>query len=254
MPKVLRDDDIVRVDDELYLVSGSNTNWVIIKDGDSCTLIDTGYPGDHDALLTSLDAVGLAPESVAAILVTHAHNDHIGSAERLRVTHGTPVLMHEDEIPHARRDFLDQVSIGQVLAQAWRPGVLPWALHALRAGGTTPVPVHGPRPFPTQGALDLPGAPVPVHTPGHTKGHCAYHLPGSGILVSGDALVTAHPTSRATGPQLLPDMFHTDRARALDALAVIEGVDADVVVPGHGPLHRGSAKEAAAAARGRAEG
>ncbi|MGW0301344.1 MBL fold metallo-hydrolase [Streptomyces anthocyanicus] len=252
MHKVLPD-DIVRVDDDIYSVSGSNTNWVIIKDGDSCTLIDTGYPADHTTLLASLDAVGLAPAAVAAILVTHAHNDHIGSAERLRVGHGTPVLMHEDEVPHARRDYLDQVSVGQVLAQAWRPGVLPWAVHALRAGGTTPVPVHGPRPFPTPGALDLPGTPVPVHTPGHTKGHCAYLLPASGILVSGDALVTAHPTSRLAGPQLLPDMFHTDRARALASLAVIEGVDADVVVPGHGPLHRGSAKDAAATAREHAE-
>ncbi|MFJ6073989.1 MBL fold metallo-hydrolase [Streptomyces sp. NPDC093065] len=245
-------DDLVHVGDEVYAVSGSNTNWVIVKDGASCTLIDTGYPGDHDALLASLDAVGLAPESVAAILVTHAHNDHIGSAERLRVTHGTPVLMHEEEVAHARRDFLDQVSVGQVLARAWRPGVLPWAVHALRAGGTRPVPVHGPRPFPAPGALDLPGAPVPVHTPGHTWRHCAYHLPGSGILVGGDALVTGHPTSRVTGPQLLPGMFHTDRACALDALTVVEGVDADVLVPGHGPVHRGAVKAAAAAARERA--
>ncbi|MFE7750234.1 MBL fold metallo-hydrolase [Streptomyces sp. NPDC057428] len=251
MPKVLRD-HIVRVEAEVYSVSGSNTNWVIVKDGDSCTLIDTGYPGDHEALLASLDAVGMTPESVAAILVTHAHNDHIGSVERLRATHGTPVLMHREEVPHARRDFLDQVSIGQVLAQAWRPGVLPWAVHALRAGGTTPVPVHGPRRFPAPGALDLPGTPVPVHTPGHTRGHCAYYLPGSGILVSGDALVTAHPTSRVTGPQLLPAMFHADRVRALDALTVIEGVDADVLVPGHGPVHRGSVKAAASAARERA--
>ncbi|MFD0021642.1 MBL fold metallo-hydrolase [Streptomyces sp. NPDC058382] len=252
MHKALRDEDIVRADDEIYLVSGSNTNWVIIKEGDSCTLIDSGYPGDHDALLASLDAVGLAPNAVAAVLITHAHNDHIGSAERLRAGYGTPVLLHADEVPHARRDFLDQVSVGQVLTQAWRPGVLPWSVHALRAGGTAHVPVQEPRAFPTPGALDLPGAPVPVHTPGHTQGHCAYHLPGSGILVSGDALVTAHRTSRITGPQLLSGMFHSDRARALGTLSVVEEVDADVVLPGHGPLHRGSAKEAAAEARERA--
>jgi glyoxylase-like metal-dependent hydrolase (beta-lactamase superfamily II) len=82
-------------------------------------------------------------------------------------------------------------------------------------------------------------------------GHCAYHLPGSGILVTGDALVTAHPTSRVTGPQLLLDMFHTDCARALDTLSLLEGVDADVILPGHGSPHRGSVKEAASAARAR---
>lgn len=254
MPKVLRDGDMVRVETDVYSVSGSNTNWVIVKDGDSCTLIDTGYPGDRDALLASLEAIGLNAGSVAAVLVTHAHNDHIGAAEYLRVRYGTPVLMHEEEVPHARRDFLDQVSVGQVIAQAWRPGVLPWAVHALRAGGTAHVPVSEPQAFPIPGALDLPGAPTPLHTPGHTKGHCAYHLPGSGILISGDALVTAHPTSRLSGPQLLPDMFHADRAAALAALAAIEGVDAGIVLPGHGPVHHGSAKEGAAMARERAEG
>ncbi|MFF4902804.1 MBL fold metallo-hydrolase [Streptomyces sp. NPDC001068] len=249
MPRLLRDDGIVRVRDDVYAVTGSNTNWVIVQDGDSCTLVDTGYPGDRDAVLASLQAVGLGPHSVAAVLITHAHNDHIGAAEHLRTTYGVPVLMHREEVPHARRDFLDQVSVGQVLGQAWRPGVLPWAVHALRAGGTTHVPVDEPRAFPVEGALDLPGAPVPVHTPGHTRGHCAYHLPGSGILVTGDALVTAHPTSRIDGPQLLPGMFHTDRDRALDSLSALEGLDADLLLPGHGPVHQGLVKEALETAR-----
>ncbi|MFJ3672505.1 MBL fold metallo-hydrolase [Streptomyces sp. NPDC090106] len=249
MPRLLQESDVVRVESNVFTVSGSNTNWIIVRDGDSCTLVDTGYPGDRDALLASLSVVGLNPRSVAAVLVTHAHNDHIGTAEHLRALYDVPVLMHEEEVPHARRDFLDQVSVGQVLAQAWRPGVLPWAVHALRAGGTTHVPVCEPAAFPVSDALDLPGSPVPVHTPGHTKGHSAYYLPGSGILISGDALVTAHPTSRFSGPQLLPDMFHTDRARALDSLSVIEELDAGIVLPGHGPVHHGSVKEAVLTAR-----
>ncbi len=252
MPKVPHQDDIVRVTEDVYAVSGSNTNWVIVKDGDGGTLVDTGYPGDRDAVLASLEAVGLHPRALGAVLVTHAHNDHIGAAEHLSAEYGVPVLMHREEVPHARRDFLDQVSVAQVLARAWRPGVLPWAVHALRAGGTARVPVARPREFPVSGALDLPGAPVPVHTPGHTRGHCAYHLPDSGILITGDALVTAHPTSRIGGPQLLPGMFNTDRSHALHSLSLIEGVDADLLLPGHGPVHHGSAKEAASTARERA--
>ncbi|WP_399946321.1 MBL fold metallo-hydrolase [Streptomyces sp. BBFR25] len=251
MRQVLREDAVVRIGDDIFQVSGSNTNWVIVKEGDDCTLIDTGYPGDHDTLLASLDAVGLHPRSVTAVLVTHAHNDHIGSAERLRSGYDVPVLMHHEEVPHARRDYLDQVSVGQVLGQSWRPGVIPWAVHALRAGGTAHVPVLHPQAFPTTDALDLPGSPVPLHTPGHTAGHCAYHLPRSGILVAGDALVTAHPTSRLAGPQLLPGMFHTNRAQALDALDVLENVDADVIAPGHGPALRDSPRRAVALAQAR---
>ncbi|MGW5009074.1 MBL fold metallo-hydrolase [Streptomyces sp. BPPL-273] len=244
--------DVRQVADGTYLVHGSHTNWVILADGDAVTLVDTGYPGDRRQLLDSLAAVGSSPEAVAAVLITHAHNDHLGSAEYLRAAHGTPILLHEAEVPHARRDFLQQVSVGTILRNAWRPGVLPWTVHVLRSGGTEQHPVAAPAPFPAPGALDLPGRPVPVHTPGHTDGHCVFHLPGAGVVISGDALVSGHAISRIDGPQLLPDLFHHDRARAVDSLDVIAGLDGDLLLPGHGPLHRGPVKDAAERARERA--
>ncbi|MET9387799.1 MBL fold metallo-hydrolase [Streptomyces sp. NPDC002928] len=244
--------DVQHVADGTYLVHGSNTNWVILTEGDAVTLIDTGYPGDRQLVMESLAAVGSSPEAVAAVLITHAHNDHLGSAEYLRATHGTPVYLHEAEVPHARREFLQQVTVGEVLRNAWRPGVLPWMVHVLRSGGTEQHPVTAPEPFPGTGPLDLPGRPVPVHTPGHTVGHTVFHLPDAGIVVSGDALVSGHATSRATGPQLLPDMFHHERARAMASLDVIEALAADVLLPGHGPVHQGSVRAAAQQARERA--
>ena len=244
--------DVRHVADGTYLVHGGNTNWVILTDGDAVTLVDTGYPGDRRALLDSLAAVGSSPEAVAAVLITHAHNDHLGSAEYLRATHGTPVLLHEAEVPHARRDYLQQVSVGTVLRNAWRPGVLPWMRHVLRTGGTEQHPVTAPAAFPADGALDLPGRPVPVHTPGHTDGHCVYHLPDAGVVISGDALVSGHAISRIEGPQLLPDLFHHDRARAIASLDVVAGLEGDLLLPGHGPLHRGPVKDAADLARERA--
>lgn len=72
-------------------MSGGNTRWVIVKDGADATLVDSGYPNDHDLLLASLDALGPKPEAVRAILVTHADNDHVGAAERMRLARGTPV-------------------------------------------------------------------------------------------------------------------------------------------------------------------
>ncbi|MGW7425247.1 MBL fold metallo-hydrolase [Streptomyces sp. NPDC054813] len=237
----------------IYLVHGQHTNWVILKDGDAVTLVDTGYPGDRPGLLDSLAEVGSSPEAVAAVLITHAHNDHLGSAEYLRDTHGTPVYLHEAEVPHARREFLQQVSVGAVLKNAWRPGVVPWLVHVLRVGGTEQHPVTAPEAFPVaDGPLDLPGRPVPVHTPGHTDGHTAYHLPDAGIVISGDALVSGHRTARLSGPQLLPDMFHHERSRAVASLGIIEALDGDVLLPGHGPVHRGSVAEAARQARERA--
>ncbi len=244
--------DVRQVGDGIFLVHGSHTNWVILKDGDAVTLIDTGYPGDRERLLASLAEVGSAPEAVTAVLITHAHNDHLGSAEHLRAAYGTPVLLHEAEVPHARRDFLQQVSVGAILRNAWRPGVLPWTVHVLRSGGTEQHPVTAPAAFPGEGPLDLPGRPVPVHTPGHTDGHSVFHLPEAGMVISGDALISGHATSRIEGPQLLPDMFHHDRTRAIASLDLIAGLDGDVLLPGHGPVHRGPVKEAARQAQERA--
>ncbi|RCV50008.1 MBL fold metallo-hydrolase [Marinitenerispora sediminis] len=249
----MRQDGITEVAAGVHLVHGGSTNWVILTDGDAVTLVDTGYPGDREPLTASLAAVGRRPEDVAAVLVTHAHTDHIGSARLFGADHGVPVLMHEAEVPNARWESRTQVTFGEVLRNGWRPGVLPWAVHAARSGGLADARVPMARPFPTtSGPLDLPGRPVPVHTPGHTPGHCAYHLPHLGVLVTGDALVTGHPTSAVRGPQLLPRMFDGDRAGALASLDVLERVEADVLLPGHGPVHRGTAREAAARARERA--
>ncbi|WP_370346276.1 MBL fold metallo-hydrolase [Catenulispora sp. EB89] len=250
MTKQFREEDVVQVEDGVHAVYGSDVTWVVVRSGDSATLIDTGYPADRANLLASLELLKVAPEALSAVLITHAHNDHLGSAEWLRATYGVPVLMHPEEVPHARRDFLDQVSVGKVAANAWRPGVVPWALRALGNGGTADVAVAEPQAFPAPGAsgapgtLDLPGSPVPLHIPGHTAGHCAYLLPDSGIVVGGDAIATGHPTSRLKGPQLLPTMFHKDRERALAGLSALEETDAEVLVPGHGPVYRGSVREA----------
>jgi glyoxylase-like metal-dependent hydrolase (beta-lactamase superfamily II) len=243
-------DDVIRIRPGVHLVHGTDVNWVILTEGDAATLVDTGYPGDRERLVASLAAVGRRPEDLTAVLVTHAHVDHLGSAEYLRATYDVPVLAHREEVPHARREFLHQATPGLVARNAWRPGVLPWAVRVARAGATRDVRVADPREFPA--TLDLPGRPAPVHTPGHTGGHCAYHLPDAGVLITGDALVTAHPTSRTRGPQLLPGMFHHDRDRALASLRAFEDVDADVLLPGHGPAHEGTAATAARQAAGRA--
>ncbi|MFJ3662891.1 MBL fold metallo-hydrolase [Streptomyces sp. NPDC090119] len=240
------------VADGVHLVRGHHVNWVILKDGDAVTLIDTGYPGDREGLLESLAAVGSSPEAVAAVLITHAHNDHLGSAEYLRAAHGTPVLLHPAEVPHARRDFLQQCSIGDVVRNAWRPGVVPWAAHVIKVGGIEQHPVVKPEPFAAGDALDLPGRPVPVHTPGHTDGHCVYHLPEAGVVISGDALVTGHATSRVRGPQMLHGFFHHETERAVTSLDLIAGLEGDVLLPGHGPLYEGPVRAAVERARDRA--
>jgi glyoxylase-like metal-dependent hydrolase (beta-lactamase superfamily II) len=70
-------------------------------------------------------------------------------------------------------------------------------------------------------------------------------------VLTGDALVTGHPTSARRGPQLLPAFFSHDTEQAVAALDDLARLDADVVLPGHGPAHRGPVRDAVARARDR---
>jgi glyoxylase-like metal-dependent hydrolase (beta-lactamase superfamily II) len=227
--------------DGVWLVTGTDNNWVLVADGDDVTLADAGFPRDLPRVLSSLERIGRTPGDVTAIVLTHAHPDHIGAAERLRADRGIPVRLLDAEAPHARGEVIEQVSELQILRAAWRPQVLLWALRILRAGGARVERLTRVEPFAAgSGPLDVPGRPVPVPTPGHTSGHCAFHLPERGVLIAGDALMTAHLVGRRTGPQLLPPMFNHDDAAALASLQALAGLSADVVLPGHGPAYRGS--------------
>ncbi|MBB3676949.1 MBL fold metallo-hydrolase [Modestobacter versicolor] len=242
--------DVQQVADDVFRVDGGIVNWYLVRDGRDLTLVDAGYPGQADDVESSIRLLGHDPGDVRALLVTHAHVDHIGAAGPLHARYGTPAYCSAAEVPHAHREFLQQATPVQVLANAWRPGVLPWAVRVLRLGGTRPTAVPHARPFPGAGPLDLPGGPVPVATPGHTVGHSAILLPGSGAVLTGDGLVTGHPTSRRTGPQLLPAFFDHDEAATAAALGPLAGLDADLVLPGHGEPWRGRVERAVALARG----
>lgn len=243
----------VEVASGVFFVHTPLVNWVLLLDGDQVTLVDTGYPGQRDLLEESLRDLGRTPADVVAVLVTHAHVDHLGSAEHLRTAYGVPVHLHQHELAHARREEHHAATPADVVRNLWRPGVLPWMAAALKVGVTSKDGVRQPTAFPRDDtALDLPGAPVPVLTAGHTPGHTVFHLPERGVLISGDALVTGHPTSRVAGPQLLVPWFDDDRARTVAALDLIGGLEGDVLLPGHGDVHHGSVAGAARQARERA--
>ncbi|GFM26224.1 beta lactamase like protein, partial [Mycobacterium sp. PO2] len=73
---------------------------------DGVILIDAGFPGSRADVLASLGELGFGVTDVRAILLTHAHIDHFGTAIWFAQTHGTPVYCHADEVGHAKREYL----------------------------------------------------------------------------------------------------------------------------------------------------
>lgn len=225
-------------------VEGDAVNWTILREGDELTLVDGGYPGDLADVRASLAAVG---GTLRAILVTHAHVDHIGGIPGLLDEYDVPVLTSEREAAHTRREFLEQATPLDIARVAIRPSTWPWIGRLMSKGAMKDRPVPSATGF--REPIDVPARPTPVHTPGHTSGHTAYLV--DGCLLTGDALVTGHPLTTVAGPQRIVPFFNHDQAAAEDALDTIAAVDADWVLPGHGPAWKGTPAEAVTLARRR---
>lgn len=73
------------------LGSGSQGNALVVESGASRILLDCGF-GLADAV-SRLGRLGLAPQDISAIVVTHEHDDHIGGVARLARRHALPVWL-----------------------------------------------------------------------------------------------------------------------------------------------------------------
>lgn len=234
------------VTERVHVARTPLVNWTLVSDESGVLLIDAGYPGDRADVLTSLDRLGFAPTDVRAIVLTHAHIDHLGSAIWFARMHGTPVYCHPGEVGHAHREYLEQVSPVALLAHLWKPRWLRWSAAVVGKGGLVRSGIPTAEPLSAEVAATLPGQPTVLPTPGHTRGHCSYLV--DGVLIAGDALVTGHPLSRDRGPQLLPSIANHDQAQCVRSLSVLATAGTTVLIPGHGDVWTGPVHQAVAQA------
>jgi glyoxylase-like metal-dependent hydrolase (beta-lactamase superfamily II) len=233
----------------VYLAEGPASNWVVVRDQTGFILVDSGYPADRPLVLESLRYLGLQPADARAMLITHGHVDHTGSAAHFSSSYGTPILCSPEELAHVQGKEKHQVTFGQVFVRAWRPRVFRWMIHVIKAGALTAEPVPEARAWDAEELRSLPGSPEAIPLPGHTPGNVAILLPVAGVIAVGDSFVSGHPLSRKAGPQMLHPMYHTDATAALAAIHRLDGVKASIILPGHGPALHMPLAEALAALR-----
>jgi glyoxylase-like metal-dependent hydrolase (beta-lactamase superfamily II) len=222
-------------------------NFYLVVDGGRATVIDAGGSRELPKLEKGLASLELSMADVEAILLTHAHTDHIGFAA-LAGTIGVEVKVHEREAAYAQDDSKGgQIGIGDL--PLWRPRVLAFLIEMVRAGAARSYRLRSVSTVGDDEILDLPGRPRVIGTPGHTAGHTCYLLEDRSTLFTGDALVTDQIIRRATGPALLPEMFHADHAEARRSLDHLVPTGAELLLPGHGSPWRGPIGEAVALAR-----
>jgi len=180
-----------------YIVEGSNR---------SCLIVD---PGDEGKKLTNLlNTRKLKP---IAILLTHAHFDHIGAVDLIRNHYNIPVYVHKQE-----ENWLGDPALnGSEFFRLMEPVKANPADHVIRQEGEMKIGEFEFRIF---------------HTPGHSPGSISFYFEGDGFIISGDTLFQS-----SIGRTDLPGGNQTQLLKSIhDKLLTLP--EDTYVLPGHGPV------------------
>ncbi|MCH0558529.1 MBL fold metallo-hydrolase [Streptomyces sp. MUM 16J] len=152
-----------------------NNVW-LVGDDHEVVVIDAAH--DAEAIVR---AVG--DRHLAAIVCTHAHNDHVNAAPALADRTGAVIWLHPDDLPlwkltHPDRAPDRHLADGQVIEVA---------------------------------GIDL----TVLHTPGHAPGAVCLHEPGLGVVFTGDTLFTGGPGATGRSYSHFPTIIDSIRDRLL---------------------------------------
>jgi glyoxylase-like metal-dependent hydrolase (beta-lactamase superfamily II) len=220
-----------------FIDAGDEGEWV---------LVDTGLPGSEKTIRAAAEkryGKGAKPQ---AIILTHGHLDHLGSAKELATAWGVPVVAHPLELPY-------------LTAQALYPPRDP------TVGGSL---AFMSRFFPTQlpnlsglvEALPLDDEHPPylaqwrwLHVPGHAPGQIALFRLADRTLIGADAFATTHHDSVPSVLLGIPKIsragtpFNYDWQEAKRSVELLADLEPAAIGCGHGPVIKGP--EAAAGLR-----
>lgn len=219
----------VQIFPDVYALALGVVNVFFIRDGDGLALIDTGNPGNEQSILEGARALGVAPQGIRHIALTHCHPDHAGSLAALARMTGAHVWMHHNDAEVVRGNLpLPRLTPS--------PGVLNGILYRLFVNSAPPTVAMArvDHEIGDGELLPIGGGLRAFHTPGHSAGHVAFLLErAGGLLFAGDAC--------ANLPTLAYSIVYEDLAEGRRSLARLAGLDFAAVCFGHGRALRGQA-------------
>jgi glyoxylase-like metal-dependent hydrolase (beta-lactamase superfamily II) len=199
----------------------------LLVEGERAWLLDTGMVGEPVLIRRLLKRLGLAPESVEAIVLTHGHLDHAGNLAPLKEWTRARVYGHPAEQQHVDGCYPYQ-------------GTARWCgrLESLGRRAFRYRPALIDEPLADGDVLPFWGGLRVVHLPGHTEGHCGFYSEKHDLLFSGDLFASYFFNTHLSPPMFtsLPELMAGSLRRALE-------LDPRWMVPNHydvldGALHK----------------
>ena len=164
-------------------------NVYLVRSGPAWVLIDTAWPRRGRLIAAAAESLFGTGTRPAAILLTHIHPDHSGSALELARRWDLPVLVHPRELPLTPGGYLPEY--GNPLDRWLIAPVLRLMPSRKVEAMVSRNSLEGiARGFdPADGVPGLPDWQC-IPTPGHTPGHVAFFRASDRVLITGDAVLT----------------------------------------------------------------
>jgi glyoxylase-like metal-dependent hydrolase (beta-lactamase superfamily II) len=234
--------DVVTITPRLTFLRFPVGHVYVWADPDGLTLIDSGLPGSAPAIAEAIRGLGRAPEEVRRLVLTHFHEDHVGSAAAIAAWGDVEVVAGRGDVPYVQGE---ETGPPPDLTDWERP-----LFERVAAGlpGDPVPPVRVDRAVDDGDELGFGGGARVVAVEGHTPGSIGVFVPEDGALFTGDAV------ARMDDGDVILGVFNADRAAAAASFARLAAADAEIACFGHGePLTSGAADRLRAAVRRREE-
>ena len=221
----------------VHRLSLGGVNVYLVRSGPSWVLIDTGFRRSARAIHDATERLFGPGSPPQAILLTHPHADHVGSAVELARTWDVPLYAHALDMLLLSGDVLSQPDPAEALAR-FMVGLARRLPRCLRERMATPELAAAAQALPC-GDTGVPGLPdwACIPTPGHSPGSVAFFRRSDRVLIVGDALMTVHLTGlpsrrhRISPPLRLPSWNWKGVKASVATLATLEPA---VLAAGHG--------------------
>ena len=204
-PITRHDDGIVAIDTLTAGMTEVTAGYLI--DAPRPALIECGPALTIQAVLDGLGSLGLGPDDLAYLVLTHIHLDHAGGAGDVAAAFPRAKVVVSE---HGARHLADPERLNASSARVYGP------LFDRVYGACTPVPPERLVSIADRDALDLGGGRELelLHTPGHAKHHLGVFDAHTGSVFAGDSVGVQLPGMEQLRPATPPPEFHLDAALA----------------------------------------